>query len=79
MTSNYLKDFAKPYKFKRFKDLIIDKSDLLKLENRPNGLYLNNHLITKRVKKDLLFDYIEKSFNIKEKSNDLIIFQRVLA
>ena len=40
MTSNYLKDFAKPYKFKRFKDLIIDKSDLLKLENRPNGYTL---------------------------------------
>ena len=75
---SYARDFRKPYKFKRFKDLIIDKSNKLVIEKKQTGYYLNNHLIVKgRCKIDLLLDYINKSFKVINKSINSVEFQRV--
>ena len=78
MISNYQKDWSKPYKFKRFKNLIIDPSNKLRLEKKVSGYYLNNHLIVKgRCKIDLLLDYISQSFKITNRNNYMVEFERV--
>ena len=78
MISNYQKDWSKPYKFKRFKNLIIDKSDKLIIEKKQTGYYLNNHLIVKgRCKINLLLEYINQSFKIVNRSTNSVEFQRV--
>ena len=78
MISNYQKDFSKPYKFKRFKNLIIDKCDKLVIEKKQSGYYLNNHLIVKgRCDIKLLLNYINNSFKVINQSLTCVEFQRV--
>ena len=65
----YIRDFAKPYKFKRFKNLVIAPTKILTLKEytkpskRPT---LNGKMIKCKALQELLLKEIKKDFILKE-------------